>query len=167
MNWRNITARIFLFGALVFATQHFVIAMLPRLVFEIAKHRFGQPLNTIFHAPRTDARSRKVVLPNPDFIYSSCLFDAGHHDIVLKGEFPDASQYCSLSFYDSEVQPYDVLNNDSGSMSFEIRLSTKGTPGSIAPKTSQGAVLLRILAADASQLNEALRIQKTFSVSEE
>lgn len=166
MNWKKIFIRVLLFSVVVFVTQNVFIAFIPRMVFGIAKHRFAQPLNTVVHAPRTDAKLRRVVLPNPDFIYSACFFDVTQRDIILKGEFPDSSQYCSLSFYDNEVQPFYVANNCSGSKNFEIRLSSKNSPGKTIAKTLQGAALLRILVADSSQLSEALRIQKLFSVVE-
>lgn len=166
MNWKNIFIRVLLFVVVVFVTQSVFIAFIPRMVFGIAKHRFEQPLNTIIHAPRTDAKLRRVVLPNPDFIYSACFFDVTQHDIILKGDFPDSSQYCSISFYDNEVQPFHVVNNCSGDKNFEIRLSSKNASGKTISKTLQGAALLRILVTDSAQISEALRIQKLFSVAE-
>ena len=71
------------FVAIVFVTQHLFIVFAPNLIFIIAKHRSGKPLNTVIIAPKTDAKLRRVVLPNPDFIYN---------DIKLEVSSQQASQ---------------------------------------------------------------------------
>src|SRR4051812_43111757 len=106
MKRRGIVAWLILFVVVVFVTQHLFIAYVPNMIFAIAKHRSAKPLNTVIYAPRTDAKLRRVVLPNPDFIYNACFYDASENDILITGEFPDSTQYSSLAFYGDNVQPY-------------------------------------------------------------
>ncbi len=154
------------FAAIVFATQHLFIAFVPNIIFGIAKHRSEKPLNTVIAAPKTDARLRKVVLPNPDFIYSACFYDASERDLLITGEFPDSMQYASLAFYGNNVQPYRVMNNQVGlKRQFKLRLSSVNRIRSeVATPTKQGAILLRVLVTDSAQMNKALALQKKFKV---
>ena len=165
---RKILQRILLFVFIVFITQHLFIAYVPQLVFAIAKHRKPQPVNTVYHAGKTDASLRKVVLPNPDFIYSACFFNLSKNDLLITGEFPDTSQYCSLAFYDDNVQPYYVRNNLQGFKNkYTIRLSAVNrVQRTLRAKTKQGTVLMRILVTDSSQMANAKRIQQLFKVKE-
>lgn len=166
MKARSILKNTLLFALLVFAVQYLFIAFLPNLIFAIAKHRSGKELNTVIHAPKTDANLRRVVLPNPDFVYSACFYDVSQTDLLIKGTFPDTSQYCSLSFYGSNVQPYYVMNNLQGrKKQFRVRLSgAHRVNGTLRAVSKQGAVLLRILATDSAQRQNALQIQQAFTV---
>jgi uncharacterized membrane protein len=161
-------SRLLLFTLLVFATQHLFIAYVPAMVFAIAKQRKPQPMNAVYHAGKTDASLKKVVLPNPDFIYSACFFDLSKNDLLITGEFPDTSQYCSLAFYDDNVQPYYVRNNLQGFKNkYVIRLSSVNrVQRTLRAKTRQGTVLMRILVTDSAQMANAKRIQQLFKVNE-
>lgn len=164
----RILSRALLFFLLAFAVQHLFIAYVPAMIFAIAKQRKPQPMNTVIHAGKTDASLRKVVLPNPDFIYSACFYDLSNNDLMIIGELADSTQYCSLSFYDDNVQPYYVRNNLQGLKSkFSLRLSSVNrVQRTLRAKTKQGAVLMRILVTDSSQMANAKRIQQLFKVSE-
>jgi uncharacterized membrane protein len=168
MKWTRGLNWLIWFVAIVFATQYLFIAYLPNLIFTIAKHRSDKTWNTVIYAPRTDADLRRVVLPNPDFIYNACFYNTSKNDILITGEFPDSTQYASLAFYGNNAQPYYVKNNQVGMKSkFKVRLSSVGRVQSdmIVPIT-KGAVLMRILVADSSQLSKALALQKTFKVQQ-
>ncbi len=158
--------RVVLFAVIVFAVQYLFIAAVPSLVFAIAKVRKPQPMNTVYHAGKTDAGMREVVLPNPDFIYSACFFDLSKNDLVITGEFPDTSQYCSLAFYDDNAQPWYVRNNLQGFKNkYSIRLSSVNrVVRTLRAKTKQGTVLMRILVTDPAQMANAKRLQQSFKV---
>ncbi len=162
----KIVGRVILFVIIVAAVQNLFIAFVPNLIFAVAQLRKPQPVNTVIHAGKTDASLRKVVLPNPDFIYSACFYDVSNNDLLITGELPDSTQYCSLSFYDNSVQPYYVRNNLQGFKNkYVIRLSSVGrTQRTLKAKTKKGAVLMRILASDSNQVAMARRLQKTFTV---
>jgi len=153
---------------IAFVAQYLFIAFLPNLIFVIAKFRSEKPLNTVIHAPKTDAKLRRVVLPNPDFIYSVCFYDASNKDILITGELPDSMQYCCLAFYGSNVQPFFVKNNKvGGKQHLKLRMSTVNRVSyDLTTPTKQGAILMRILVADSIQMKQALALQKTFKVQE-
>jgi uncharacterized membrane protein len=164
----KVAVRILLFLLLVFLIQHFFIAAVPSLIFKVAQYRKTAPFNAVIHAGKTDAKLRKVVLPNPDFVYSACFYDLSKSDLVITGVFPDTTQYCSLAFYDNRAQPFYVFNNFKASTgSYALRLSShKQGYNLIQSPTLQGVVLMRILATDSFQRTKALAIQKDYSVSE-
>ncbi len=166
MSIKSTLTKGLLLVVLVVVLQHLMIVYLPNLIFMLAKHRSDKPLNTVIHAPKTDANLRRVVLPNPDFVYSACFYDVGKADLIITGTFPDTTQYCSLSFYGSDVQPYHVINNfQDSARTYNFRLSKSLiTEGDIQSPGRQGVVLMRILATDSVQRERALTCQQTFKV---
>jgi uncharacterized membrane protein len=168
MKLKNIFRNVFLFVFIVWSTQHLLIHFIPQIVFVIGKYRSQQPLNTVIHAGKTDATLRKVVLPNPDFIYSACFFDLTKNDLMISGEFPDTAKYCSLAFYGDNVQPFYVINNLQGfGKKYNVRLSgVHRTPNVIQAKSKQGVILMRLLITDSFQIDSAKKFQKKFSVKE-
>jgi uncharacterized membrane protein len=166
MKIRSYIIRGILFCTIVFAVQYLFIASIPNLVFFIAKHRSGKPLNTVIQAPKTDAKLRKVVLPNPDFVYNAVFYDVCKSDLIVSGEFPDSSQYCALAFYGDNAQPYRVINNlKTNSKSFKFHLSQKKSDSiTVVSPTSQGALLMRILVTDNEQYKNAIQLQKLMKV---
>lgn len=162
----KIMGRVVLFLVIVLVVQQLFIAFTPNLIFAIAQARKPKGLNEVIHAGKTDASLRKVVLPNPDFIYSACFYDVAQNDLLITGELADTSQYCSLAFYDNTVQPYYVRNNLQGFKNkFTIRLSSVArAPRTLKAKSRKGAILMRMLAQGSTQVATARRLQQTFKV---
>jgi uncharacterized membrane protein len=152
----------------VYAVQRLFIAYAPNLIFAIAKYRSHAPLNTVIYAPPTDAKLRKVVLPNPDFIYNACFYDVTKTDLLITGDFPDSTQYASLAFYGEDMQPYYVMNNQVGlKKHFKLRLThSNRIRGDIRSPGKQGSFLLRLLVKDSIGIKRTLDIQKAFKVEE-
>ena len=163
---RNYFKSALFFAAIIFATQYLFIAFVPELIFAIAKHRSGKPLNTVIQAPRTDAKLRRVVLPNPDFVYNACFYDVSKNDLLITGLFSDSTQYSSLAFYGDNVQPYYVMNNLQGfKRKYSVRLSSVGREnGCIRTPSKQGAILMRVLVTDSAQYEKAKQLQSVFTV---
>jgi uncharacterized membrane protein len=162
----KIAVRIFLFGVIMWVAQYLFIQYVPNIIFGIAQLRKPQPVNTVMHNGKTDATMRKVVLPNPDFIYSACFYDLTNNDLMITGEFADSTQYCSLAFYGDDVQPYYVRNNMQGfKPKYTIRLSAVNrVTRTLRAKTKKGVVLMRILATTPQQIAIAKQLQATFKV---
>jgi uncharacterized membrane protein len=158
---------VILFVAIVVVTQYYFIAFLPNIIFAIAKFRSGKPLNTIIQAPKTDAKLRRVVLPNPDFMYDACFYDVSKNDLLITGEFADTTQYCSLAFYAANVQPYYVMNNLQGfKKKYSLRLSSVArVNGCIKTPSTQGTLLMRVLVTDSTQYANAKRLQQIFKAT--
>ncbi len=154
--------------ALAWAVQSWIIAAVPRIIFALAEPLSHEPLNTLINAPRTDAKLRRVVLPNPDFIYSAVFYDVSKGDLLFSGKFPDSSQYACLAFYNNNLQPYYVVNNQkgiTGAYQFRLTASDKkdNSPFTIHAQTKQGSILMRLLVTDTIETNTALAIQKGLS----
>lgn len=166
MNRKHWFIKLVLFVALVAVLQQLFIAAVPQLVFTIAKHRSAKPYNTFIHTTKTDAGLRRVVLPNPDFIYSACFYDLGDKIYKLHVLVPDSSQYCSIGFYDCNMQPYRVLNNYGYAKRSELMVAVSQSPllktnylKVLAPH-SKGVILIRYLATDSAQRQAALQLQQ-------
>lgn len=156
---------LLLVAAVAFAVQYALIRYVPNLLFQVAVKVSGKPYNTLIHAPRTDARLRKVVLPNPDFIYSAIFYDVSESDLILTGEFPDTSQYACVGFYGNDIQPYKVMNNQHTSLkNFRFIVSNSAVnnndPFMVQAKTTKGSILIRMLVTDSAQLVQAKKIQQ-------
>ena len=145
---KNILTYIIVFLALVFCTQWLVIKYIPNGIYKIAVHRAGKEPNKWIHNGKTDASMRRVVLPNPDFIYSALFYDVKDKDLVVMGSFPD-SAYASIAFYDDRCQPYYVYNNQSPRRTgpFWFQLSKHGLKGAnqMQAKTNKGVIICRFL----------------------
>src|ERR1039458_2237355 len=107
---KKVLTGIIIFCIIAFATQHLFIKYVPNLVYKIAVKRVDHNFNHWINAPKTDASMRRVVMPNPDFVYSALFYDVKDSDITISGILPD-SVYGSVSFYDNRCQPYYVYNN--------------------------------------------------------
>ncbi|MCW5906861.1 MAG: DUF1254 domain-containing protein [Chitinophagales bacterium] len=164
------------FGMLVYLIQYLLIAYLPNVLFGLAKVLSRKPLNTVISPPKTDAKLRRVVLPNPDFVYSVIFYDVSEHDVVLTGEFPDTSQYACIGFYGNNLQPYRVINNQTGvTGSYKIRLTANNSSKlannanryfTVQAKTKQGSILMRLLVTDSVHLKQAAEIQRKLMIAE-
>ena len=132
---------------LAFIVQWALIRYVPNIVYKIAVHRSGVN-NKWVNAGKTDAHMRKVVMPNPDFVYSALFYDVSDRDIVVRGVLPD-STYASVSFYDDRCQPYYVYNNlvPGHTGAFHLTLSQKDLAGSndVKAKTTKGVIICRFL----------------------
>ena len=152
---KKIVLPALVFIAIALLTQWLVIKYVPDMVHAIALNRV--PLrNRWINNDKTDARMRRVVLPNPDFKYSALFYDVNEHDITISGILPD-STYSSVAFYDDRCQPYYVYNNLSTEHKgrFQFRISKKTADGvkQLQPKTNTGIIICRYLVKNDSAFN--------------
>ncbi|HWB65022.1 MAG TPA: DUF1254 domain-containing protein [Chitinophagales bacterium] len=162
------TIWLFIIGiALAAVTQWAVVKYIPNAIYRIAVHRSGKEANRWINAPKTSASLRRVVLPNPDFVYSALFYDVSEHDIIITGFLPD-SNYASVSFYDNRCQPWYVYNNLSHHRAgpFWFRLSRHGLKGvnELQAKTNRGVILCRYLSKTDSTYAQMQAYQKLLTV---
>jgi uncharacterized membrane protein len=67
--------------------------------------------NAFFHGRGPTHKSRQVVMPSPDLIYSSCVYDLSRGPLRMSGDLPPAGHYWSLSLYAHNTDNYFVLND--------------------------------------------------------
>jgi uncharacterized membrane protein len=146
---------VLFFVAIALLTQWLVIKYVPDMVHAIAIHRVPL-INQWINNDKTDARMRRVVLPNPDFKYSALFYDVTEHEITITGTLPD-STYASVAFYDNRCLPYYVYNNLSaerkGHFEFQISKNTSNGPKQLQPKTNTGVIICRYLVKNDSAFN--------------
>ena len=104
--------------------------------------------NTFHHGRAPTHKSRQIVMPSPDLVYSSCVYDLDAGDLVISGKLPPEGHYWSLSLYAHNTDNYFVLNDrELPERSFSITLSRKGPGGaaSIKSPTRTGIALIRMI----------------------
>jgi hypothetical protein len=138
---------VVVFISIAAVTQWAAIKYIPNLVHAIAVHRVKK-INVWVNAGKTDAAMRKVVMPNPDFIYSALFYDVNSHDITVSGYLPD-SGYASVAFYDDRCQPYYVYNNlepnHTGPFTFSLSSRLVKVIHGLHPLTNTGVIICRYL----------------------
>jgi uncharacterized membrane protein len=119
-------------------------------------------VNTILHAPRPSSRSRGVVRPSPDMLYSICVYDlsaAGGAVRVSTHDMPET--YWSVSLFDFDTNNFYALNDrqaKAGTADFLLALprapiGSAGLPV-VVPPTDRGIVLFRTLINDERRMTE-------------
>ena len=163
---KKFAANVFIVVVMAFIIQWMFIRYVPNIVYRIAVHRSGHLTNQWINAGKTDASLRRVVLPNPDFVYSALFYDVSGKDIVVSGVLPD-SGYASISFYDARCQPYFVYNNLSPDHTgkFSLTLSHQESMGSheVHAQTNKGVMICRFLMKGDNDLQRMKSYQSQLS----
>jgi uncharacterized membrane protein len=118
--------------------------------------------NTMLYPPQSTARSRGVVRPSPDLLYSICIYDLAAANGALRvstHDMPDT--YWSVSVFDADTNNFYALNDrHAGNDAADFLLMAPGTlppndqlPVVTAP-SSRGIVLFRTLIDHESRLAE-------------
>lgn len=152
--WKWIAAML-----LVAAVVHGItVLFLPRFVMLRTMNaiiRMTGAANAILHAPGATWRSRAVVRPSPDLLYSICVYDLGATGAV-RVSTPDVPQsYWSVSVFDADTNNYYAINDrqaKSGAADFILVPRGKSNEASrlpvVAAPTNRGIVLFRTLVND-------------------
>jgi uncharacterized membrane protein len=159
-NWKWIA------GALLIAAIAHVasLLLLPRLIMlrTMSVMARSASANTVLHPPRSSARSRTVVRPSPDLLYSICVYDLRAADGAVRvsiSDMPDT--YWSVSVFDADTNNFYALNDrQARTGAADFLLVESGTPANderlpvVAAPTSRGIVLFRILVSDDARMAE-------------
>ena len=139
------------------------ISEAPSFIMWRAMGRVGQgKINTIAHAERATAESRAVVMPSPDLLYSTCVFDVSKRPLKIVSGAPEGT-YWSVALYADNTDNFFVLN-DAAAKGQPATVVVLG-PGQSAPSdaagmitvsspTARGLVLIRTLINDDSRQPE-------------
>jgi uncharacterized membrane protein len=104
--------------------------------------------NTFHHGRAPSHKSRQIVMPSPDLVYSSCVYDLAKGDLVISGKLPPDGYYWSLSLYAHNTDNYFVLNDrelPARSFSITLRAKGRGKAGDIKSPTRTGIALIRMI----------------------
>lgn len=142
-----------LFGLfLALIAWHATLAMMPRALMTLAVGRVASAggLNHMTHAPVVTAKSRSIVRPSPDLLYSSCPFDLSRGPVLID-VMPVDAPYWSLSVFDRDTNAAFVENNlKAGATPLRVALLNAGQAApagyrAVEVPGTRGVALLRIL----------------------
>lgn len=138
-----------LFAALL--AWHVTLANFPQVLMRIAIARVARAggENRMAHAPIVTAKSRAIVRPSPDLLYSSCPFDLKHGAVLVDVPAIPAA-YWSLSVFDERTDAVFVRNGREAPGGLRVALLAAGqqAPVGYQPvpvKGRRGIALVRVL----------------------
>lgn len=135
----------------LFAWQ-LTLALTPSALMALAINRIsaqGSAVNRFSFGPLVTAKSRAIVRPSPDLLYSSCPFDVSEAPLKIDVAPVDAP-YWSLSVFDAQTNAVFVRNNQQAGAGVRVAVVRLGqrAPAGYAPvvvRESRGIALVRIL----------------------
>lgn len=131
---------------------HATLAAMPRALMALAVRRVASAggINRMTHAPIVTAKSRAIVRPSPDLLYSSCPYDVGVGPVLID-VMPIDAPYWSLSVFDTLTNTAFVRNNTQrGGEPLRVALIRKGQVApagyrAVMPAGTRGVALVRVL----------------------
>lgn len=138
-----------LFAALL--AWHVTLANFPQVLMRLAIGRVAQAggENRMAHAPLVTAKSRAIVRPSPDLLYSSCPFDLKRGPVLVQVPAIPAA-YWSLSVFDERTDTAFVRNGREAPGGVRVALLAAGqtAPAGYTPVRvdgRRGIALVRVL----------------------
>lgn len=102
--------------------------------------------NSFRHGRAPTHQSQRIVMPSPDLVYSSCVYDLAAGDLVIAGDLPPAGHYWSLSLYAHNTDNYFVLNDrELPARRFSITVGRNAGVGVVHSPTRTGIALIRMI----------------------
>ncbi|HXH18500.1 MAG TPA: DUF1254 domain-containing protein [Chitinophagales bacterium] len=171
---RKTITGILIFTVAAVAAHYGVIFATPYAVLMKVKSSARSPFNKPVYADVITDKDRKVVLPNPDFLYVAAGYDIRKSPLKITGKMPEGT-YSSIAFYSSNTQNYYIRNDrQTPRKEFNILLVKKGEEKKfsaddaevVASPSSFGTVMMRILIDDTARMDYLKKIQHTFRLEE-
>jgi uncharacterized membrane protein len=159
-SWRWIAATLLVAAVVHGAT----VFLLPRLIMDCTMAEIAKSagINAVMHAPQATWRSRGIVRPSPDMLYSICVYDLGATDGAVRISTHDMPEtYWSVSVFDANTNNFYALNDrqaKTGAADFLLvgpgRSAETGRLPVVTAPTNRGIVLFRTLVHDESHIAE-------------
>jgi uncharacterized membrane protein len=154
---------------IITAISHFcIIGGIPYYIM----YQFGKTTqikdNTISHAPPVTAKSRSVVRPSPDLLYSSCRYNVSKKPLHISSPAP-TDTYFSLSVFADNTDNFFVINNRQiKNNKVDLVLALKGaklpkdlkTANVIISPSAHGVILFRTLIKNKESIEFTINSQK-------
>ena len=149
----------------------------PYVVMRVAMARIAEQAGGVNHSLSTlppTHRSRAIVKPSPDLVYTSCVFDISAGPVLISGT--PSPDYWSVALYAANSDNFHVMNDRqvvASKVAFIIA-DAKRRPAIpaqyrllpvVESPTDTGIVLFRYLALDSVGLERAQAAQKTAACS--
>jgi uncharacterized membrane protein len=153
--------------ALVITVPYFIMSAIPKKL-----QKAGTKINTFKHLGPVSGKSRGIVMPSPDLLYTIGIYDVSENPIRITAKVPDT--YWSLSFYQSNSDNFFVINDEQiPSKEIQVIVVGKGRSYTAAGKelvvespSDTGVILIRTLIKDRKKLDDLISIQKAAKIEE-
>ncbi len=95
--------------------------------------------------PLTDHTQRRIVMPSPDLLYGTCVWDVSQRPLMVQARL-DGVPYASVALYGANSDNFLVINGREQTRGVSLWITgpstpEAGTPG--APRPPEGARVLR------------------------
>jgi len=134
-----------------FGSYHLTINFIPKIVYEVFHYKIEKNQNIkdneIKHFDIPSDQSRNVVMPNPDFLYSTIFYDLSEKDLNINANMPD-STYWSVSFYKPNTINWFVKNDqefDTNNLDLTLTFNDSKSENVITSPVEKGFMIIRIL----------------------
>ncbi len=166
--------KILLFVVIAVSAYFLTLVATPYAVLVLLKIKNGTAYNQPVYAEIVTEKERRVVLPNPDFLYIVMGYNLRKGPVKISGKMPEDSYY-SVALYEPNTRNFYVKNDrDVPEKKYEFILATQkqqkdltaGETEIVESPKPVGALLVRILITDPSQIPYLKEIQKSFTIEE-
>jgi uncharacterized membrane protein len=142
-----------------------VVWALPRVIMHKVLNTSPQDLGAkpgstanVYFPPMTDASQRRIVMPSPDLLYATCVFDVATRPVRIRAD-PRLPGYWSVALYAANSDNFFVVN-DRQLAGKPLDLALVRAQGTLAGAqlpagarvvdvpSDRGLVLMRVLVAD-------------------
>jgi uncharacterized membrane protein len=153
--------------ALGVATHLAVLWLMPRAIMHKAMVAVaGDHPPAAALPPMTDHTQRRIVMPSPDLLYATCVWDLSQRPLHIRAN-PQSPRYWSIALYASNTDNFHVINDrQAGGQPVDLLLLGPGQPvpaqlPSAATRTlrspsDRGILLMRVLVGDYAVDREAV-----------
>ena len=132
-------------------SYNLTIHYIPNIVYAVFHYKIEKNQNIkdneIKHFDIPSDQSRNVVMPNPDFLYSTIFYDLSEKNLNINANMPD-STYWSISFYKPNTINWFVKNDQefvTNNLDLTLTFNDSESVNVIKSPVKKGFMIIRIL----------------------
>ena len=132
-------------------SYNLTIHYIPNIVYAVFHYKIEKNQNIkdneIKHFDIPSDQSRNVVMPNPDFLYSTIFYDLSEKNLNINANMPD-STYWSISFYKPNTINWFVKNDQefvTNNLDLTLTFNDSESENVIKSPVKKGFMIIRIL----------------------
>ena len=154
-------------------SYNLTIHYIPNIVYAVFHYKIEKNQNIkdneIKHFDIPSDQSRNVVMPNPDFLYSTIFYDLSEKDLNINAIMPD-STYWSVSFYKPNTINWFVKNDQefvTNNLDLTLTFNDSKSQGVIKSPVKKGFMIIRILVEkkDQKTIESYINLQKNITIN--
>ena len=154
-------------------SYNLTIHYIPNIVYTVFHYKIEKNQNIkdneIKHFDIPSDQSRNVVMPNPDFLYSTIFYDLSEKNLNINANMPD-STYWSVSFYKPNTINWFVKNDQefvTNNLDLTLTFNDSESQGVIKSPVKKGFMIIRILVEkkDQNSIDYYKSLQKSIIIN--